>query len=733
MLERQHRDLPLAARMRPRSLDTYVGQDHILGPGRLLRRAIQADQLSSLIFYGPPGTGKTTLASVIAESTKSHFISINAVLAGVNEIRGAIDQAQDRQKLHSQRTILFVDEVHRFNKAQQDALLPWVEDGMVILIGATTENPYFSVNRPLLSRSRVFQLKALKSADLIKIAHNALEAPHGYAYSNVRIKEGALEHLVNVANGDARALLNALELAVETTLPNNRGHIEIDLTTAEESIQQRALLYDKEGDYHFDTISAFIKSMRGSDPDATLYWLARMVYAGEDPLFIFRRMLIFASEDVGLADSNALSVVHSAAQTFDRVGLPEGRFALSHAALYLATAPKSNSTMAFFDALNAVKEEKEDDIPSHLKDSNRDSEGFGHGKDYLYPHAFRDHWVAQQYLPENLKGRVFYQPGEQGAEEPISQQVLRRRELQLEAVFHEHQSTEVLTNSPPDSSRDEWLLRATGQHSESLEALREHLLKRLRLQRHDVVLDINSGTGLLGWEIMRQTPEGGVWMHVKNANRAKILEEMAGHLSKIDRPVILFGPLSKLQDQIKQHVSSIRYNAICGRNVLSGEPDKTAVIKTITDHIAPRGRIALSENIFCLAQRLYKLIDLEQKKVNLFNRVVEAEEAIYQQSTNPHLAWNEDDLKSLFLQGGFETVDIERKTQKYNRQISKADIDTWFAPGTDAQPTYAYYLSKILESEEIASLHEIFLKTLSKKNVIWTSNQSLVFVQASDK
>ncbi|MEE3232902.1 MAG: AAA family ATPase [Candidatus Latescibacterota bacterium] len=733
MLERQNRDLPLAARMRPRSLETYVGQDHILGPGRLLRRAIQADQLSSLIFYGPPGTGKTTLASVIAESTQSHFISINAVLAGVNDIRGAIDQAQDRQKLHSQRTILFVDEVHRFNKAQQDALLPWVEDGMVILIGATTENPYFSVNRPLLSRSRVFQLKALQSADLMKIAHNALGAPHGYAYSNVRIEEEALEHLVNVANGDARALLNALELAVETTLPNNRGHVEIDLITAEESIQQRALLYDKEGDYHFDTISAFIKSMRGSDPDATLYWLARMVYAGEDPLFIFRRMLIFASEDIGLADSNALSIVQSAAQTFDRVGLPEGRFALSHAALYLATAPKSNSTMAFFDALNAVKEEKEDDVPSHLKDSNRDSEGFGHGKDYLYPHAFLDHWVAQQYLPENLKGRVFYQPSEQGAEEPISQQVLRRRELQLEAVFEEHQTTEILTNSPPDADRNEWLIRAAGQHSESLEALREKLLKHLRLQRHDVVLDINSGTGLLGWEIMRQTPEGGVWMHVKNSNRAKVLKEMAAHLSKIDRPVILCGPLSKLQEQIKEHVSSIRYNAICGRNVLSAESDKTAVVKTIADHIAPGGRIALSENLFFLAQRLYKLFDLKQKKMDLFNRVVEAEEAIYQKSANQDLVWNEDDLQSLFLRGGFRPVTVERHTQKYHRHISKKDIDTWFAPGTDAQPTYSYYLSKTLESEEITSLHGIFLKSLSKKNVIWTSNQALVFVKAGDK
>jgi len=733
MIKRQQRNLPLAARMRPKSLETYVGQDHILGPGRLLRRAIQADQLSSLIFYGPPGTGKTTLATVIAETTQSYFISINAVLAGINEIREAIDEAHDRQKLHSQRTILFVDEVHRFNKAQQDALLPWVEDGMVILVGATTENPYFSVNRPLLSRSRVFQLKALQSSDLMSIAHNALRAPQGYAHRNLKIDEEAIEHLVNVANGDARALLNALELAVETTPPNDGGQIEIDLSTAEDSIQQRALLYDKEGDYHFDTISAFIKSMRGSDPDATLYWLARMVYAGEDPLFIFRRMLIFASEDVGLADSNAINIVQSAAQTFDRVGLPEGRFALSHAALYLATAPKSNSTMAFFDALDAVKKEQEDDIPSHLKDSSRDNEGFGHGRDYLYPHAFREHWVAQQYLPENLKGRVFYQPVGQGAEETIKNQVLRRRELQLEAVFEEHQSIEVLSNSPPDSNRHEWLMRAAGQNSDTLEALRESIIKKLRLQRNDVVLDINSGTGLLGWEILRQTPEGGVWMHEKNPSRAKILEEMAKHLSKIDRPVILCSPLSKIKDQIKKQVSSIRYDAICGRNVLCMESDKESIVKTLADYITPNGRIAISENILHLSQRLYELVDSKLKKNNLFSRVAQAEEALYRKSTSPDSTFSEIDLQSLFLEAGFKQVSIERQILKHQRYISKKDISTWFSEGNKAQPTYAYHLSKSLESEDINSIHEIFLEDLLKKNVTWTTNRALIFAKADDK
>ncbi|MCH2662352.1 AAA family ATPase, partial [bacterium] len=361
---RQAQDQPLAARLRPRNLDEYIGQDHILGPGRLLHRAIRADQLASLVFYGPPGTGKTTLAAVIANTTQSHFISINAVLAGVADIRQAVDEAGELRKLHGRKTILFIDEVHRFNKAQQDALLPWVENGTIILIGATTENPYFSVNRPLLSRSRVFQLKTLEPADLERIAQAALTDPRGYANRPIDLQPEALAHLVDVANGDARALLNALELAVETTETDTQGHIVIDLEVAEESIQRRALLYDKEGDYHFDTISAFIKSLRGSDPDAALYWLGRMVYAGEDPRFLFRRMLIFASEDVGLADPEALQVVVAAAESFDRIGLPEGRFPLAHAALYLATAPKSNSTLAFFDALEAVEKEQEEEVPN---------------------------------------------------------------------------------------------------------------------------------------------------------------------------------------------------------------------------------------------------------------------------------------------------------------------------------------------------------------------------------
>lgn len=391
--------------MRPRTLEEFVGQDHILGPGRLLRRAIEADQLSSLIFYGPPGTGKTTLAMVIANTTKSHFLTINAVLAGVGDIRQAIDTAQQQQTVQ-QRTILFVDEVHRFNKAQQDALLPHVENGTIILIGATTENPYFAVNRALTSRSRIFQLTTLTEDDLHRVALHALhDAERGYGRLEVVVHPDALQHLVQVANGDARGVLNALELAVETTPPNATGAIVVDMQVAEDSIQQRAVLYDKEGDYHYDTISAFIKSLRGSDPDAAMYWLAKMVYAGEDPRFLFRRMLIFASEDVGLADPQAVPVALACAEAFDRVGLPEGRFPLAQAALYLATAPKSNSVFAFFDALRTVGNESAGEVPTHLKDASRDAESFGHGAGYLYPHAYRDHWVAQQYLPPPPPGQ----------------------------------------------------------------------------------------------------------------------------------------------------------------------------------------------------------------------------------------------------------------------------------------------------------------------------------------
>jgi putative ATPase len=542
-------EAPLAARMRPRTLDEFVGQDHIIAPGRLLRRAIAADQLSSLIFFGPPGTGKTTLARIIANTTVAHFIAINAVLAGVKDIRDAISTATEKRKYHNQRTILFVDEVHRFNKSQQDALLPWVENGTVILIGATTENPYFEVNKALVSRSRIFQLKPLEEKDLRQIVTQTLtDTERGYGQLAVQIEPDALEHLVNVANGDARSLLNALELAVETTPPDAAGVIHITLNVAEESIQQRAVLYDKEGDAHFDTISAYIKSIRGSDPDAALYWLARMLYAGEDPRFILRRLLIQASEDIGLADPQAVVVINACAQAFDRVGMPEGRYHLAQATLYLANAPKSNSVMGFFDALATVEREFQADIPNHLKDANRDKQGFGHGAGYLYPHAYRDHWVEQQYLPKSLQGQVFYQPSEMGKEAEIKTAVARRREAQLAAAVEglEVAAQEMLTYGETNQSTDGWLQRTLGQVGQHLALLRDTVFHIAAPARHHIILDLNAASGLLTWEAVRRVPEGSVYACVHNQADAQALAQQAIVLPELVRPIILNTSLSEL-------------------------------------------------------------------------------------------------------------------------------------------------------------------------------------------
>lgn len=434
--ERLQREAPLAARMRPRTLDEFVGQEHILGPGKLLRRAIESDRLfSSIILWGPPGSGKTTLAQIIAAYSKSAFVTLSAVLAGLPELRQVIQKSKERRRLYGQRTILFVDEVHRWNRAQQDALLPHVEDGTVIFIGATTENPYFEVISALVSRSRVFRLYPLTEEQLDRILTRALQDPErGYGTRNVVLDEAARMHLIHVAGGDARNLLNALELAVESTPADEQGQIHITLEIAQESIQRRAVLYDKEGDIHYDTISAFIKSVRGSDPDAALYWLARMLYAGEDPRFILRRLLILAGEDIGLADPMGLVVAAAAAQAFDYVGLPEGIYPLVEATLYLATAPKSNSAQAYFKAMAHIEQEGAAEVPDHLKDSHRDAEALGHGKGYLYPHEHEGHFVPQQYLPPHLLGTYFYRPSDEGYEVQVRERLERWRAAQRKAL-----------------------------------------------------------------------------------------------------------------------------------------------------------------------------------------------------------------------------------------------------------------------------------------------------------
>ncbi|MEO0708527.1 MAG: AAA family ATPase [Cyanobacteria bacterium J06649_5] len=727
-------EAPLAARMRPRSLDEFIGQDAIIGPGRLLRRAIQADQLSSLIFYGPPGTGKTTLARVIANTTRAKFVAINAVLGGVKDIRNAVELAQTHRGQYGQRTILFVDEVHRFNKSQQDALLPWVENGTVILIGATTENPFFEVNKALVSRSRIFQLKPLADEDLDAILQQALEMKdRGYGDKTVAIAPEAREHLINVANGDARTLLNALELAVETTPADDKGQIPITLPVAEDSIQQRAVLYDKEGDAHFDTISAFIKSIRGSDPDAALYWLARMMYAGEDPRYIFRRLVILAGEDVGMADPNAVVVVTGCATAFDRVGMPEGRYPLAQATLYLATAPKSNSVMAFFDALAAVKEEREGDIPNALRDATRDKKGFGHGAGYLYPHAYRDHWVAQQYLPSSLQGQVFYQPSAQGYEASIQTQVARRREAQLASLVEsnaERDRPEALTYGPKNRQQDQWLQRATGALGEQLGDVRDRIFTLLKPQRHHRVLDLNAATGLLTWEAIRHVPEGGVYSCVNTSQAYKALIEQSALLNELDRPTVLqIKPAqwsAALKTVAKQSAHSpLIFDSILGRNALMALADKPAAIQQIGTLLSKTGTIVLAEAIPSRGQRLSQLLEQTALATDLYEQLTQAEAHLYSDPEDALVNWDVADLQQAFEAAGL-TCEIDVTVFQTLLTITPTVLERWLADGGKyCDRLIAYGLSV----EQIARIRTHFFQQLKHQTVNW--HRSIAFITAT--
>ncbi len=702
---------PLASRMRPRTIDEYIGQEHIIGKGRLLRRAIQADLLSSAIFYGPPGTGKTTLARVIANTTKSHFSTLNAVLSGVKELRYEIDAARDRLKLYGRKTILFVDEVHRWNKSQQDALLPWVENGTVILIGATTENPYFEVNAALVSRSRIFQLTPLSDDEMRRVAEQALcDKERGYGRYDVRFDEGALEHLVSVAAGDARSLLNALQLAVETTpdnFPPPDGQvIRITMEVAEESIQRRAVLYDKEGDYHFDVISAFIKSLRGSDPDAALYWLARMVAAGEDPRFIFRRMLILACEDVGLADPSAIGVVEACAEAFDRIGLPEGRFHLTQAALYLATCPKSNSSLAFFDALSDVEKERDGEVPNHLKDPSRDGKDLGHGKGYLYPHSYRDHFVAQQYLPAALQGKMYYRPSDQGYEARIKETVERRREAQLEAATSPF--IENLSFSPSDKAADKWLKRAVSNGSRLLLEIRDRLFQDLLIRRSDNILVLNASHGLLVWEAARRNPEGLVTAQVRTEEDKAYIDHYSGTLDELRRPLVICGPAGKVTSSLED---GLYFELIIGRNVFTRLGGEEALAASLAARLAPGGVLRLCEGIASEGPRLSGFVtDPGLKKV-----LEEAEEQIFHGDEGR--SWGFDDLKPFFSKH-FKHVSIEPMHKSEERVLDGNKLSRWL------QQSYLPALDG--KGVDGASLEKAVLAELEDRTVSWTHSLALI-------
>ena len=706
---------PLAARMRPRTLDEFWGQSHILAKGRLLRRAIEADQLSSVIFYGPPGTGKTTLARIIANSTSAKFLSINAVLSGVKEIRESIESAKQNFNLVRRKSILFVDEVHRFNKSQQDALLPWVENGTITLIGATTENPYFEVNKALVSRSRIFQLLPLTEEDLRCIAMQALrDEERGFGMMQIIIRDEAMAHLTNVANGDARALLNALELAVTTTPPQN-GFIDITLDVAEESIQQRAVLYDKEGDAHFDTISAFIKSIRGSDPDAALYWLARMVQAGESPNFIFRRLLISACEDIGMADPNAVAIVNASAQAFDRIGLPEGRYHLAHATIYLATAPKSNSSMAFFDALSVVQKEASYDVPNPLKDASRDKDGLGHGHGYLYPHAYRDHWVAQQYLPDGLQGRIFYHPTNMGYEANIAEKVERNREAQL-ALFEERHDTDKTA-----STEERWIGRTFDGGAARAQALRDEIFQTLNPAPNARILDIHAASGLLTFEALRKCPDGGVFSLTLPSQNADNFEALMLQRPEMERAQI--ARIETITPQTIQAFNDVVFDAIIGRNFLHLTDNLPELLQSIHQMLDTNGRAILTNTLPDSQPRISQL-KTEQQRLDplLLNAWRDAEDRIIQSEQKFQFSPKcvEAAAKQIQLDVQLRSIELSG-----TMTITPAIFNHWFAHNPST-PSYIDKLSQHLSKESCDAITQWAHIYLRSQTVAWPSTVLMV-------
>jgi putative ATPase len=719
--------------MRPRILDDLIGQDEIVGPGRLLRRAIESDRLfSSIILWGPPGSGKTSLAMVIAQRTQAHFEALSAVLSGVADLRRVIAEARERRVLHGQRTILLVDEIHRFNKAQQDALLPHVENGTVTLIGATTENPYFEVNKALVSRSRIFQMRSLGERDLLALLERALTDPqHGYGGRKIVAEPEALAHLAHVAGGDARVAYNALELAVESTPPDAEGVIHIDLVVAQESIQRRAVLYDRDGDAHYDTISAFIKSVRGSDPDAALYWLAKMIYAGEDPRFIMRRLLILAAEDIGLADPQGIVLAAACAQALEWVGLPEAQYHLAEATLYLATAAKSNSCGSYWRALAEVEAEGKVDVPRHLQDDSRDAQDMGHGEGYRYPHSFPGHWVPQQYLPDALQGQFFYQPGDQGYEAGIREEVARRREATLAALADgQSQSMPTALSSAGPPAQNRWLERTLGSVSEQLGQVRDRVMALAAIERHELVLDLNAGAGLLTWEAVRRAPVGGVWALVGTMEEAVSLSRQAEQLDGPARPPIVRGELEALPALVEaQGQGEVRFDVAVGRNALARRPDLEAAARALGMVLRPGARVALAESLPRHGQRLYRLVELANLGEDLAARLRAAEEAIFADESDPLVRWDAADLTAALEAAGFSQVQVETEQRAQQQRISDELLAHWFAARTrSSRPSYAQRLSDRLAPEELALVRSLFSAQLRGRTVSWTS--TVAFVRA---
>ncbi len=697
---------PLAARMRPATLDEFVGQEDILGPGKLLRRAIEADQLSSIILWGPPGSGKTTLGHVIAVRTESRFLTLNAVLAGVKDIREAVAEAEATWKERRRRTILFVDEVHRFNKSQQDALLPHVENGTIVLIGATTENPYFEVIKPLVSRSRIFALRHLTAGEIAVILRRALaDAERGYGARAISIAEDALAHLGDVAQGDARSALNALELAVETTPAGPDGTIAIDRVVAEESIQRRALLYDKDGDVHYDTVSAFIKSLRGSDPDAALYWMARMLHSGEDPRFIARRMLIFASEDVGLADPAALAVAASAAQAVEYVGMPECQFNLAEACLYLACAEKSNSAMAYFDALAAVQDEGIDEVPGHLKDPSRDKKGLGHGKGYKYPHAYREHWVPQQYLPDKLAGRYFFHPSDRGEEAGIRERIARLRQRKDEPAA---------AARPAASGGRPWEAWQERTFGKAAVTQRDRLLAQTPFREDMRVLDLCGG-GLMGLGALLNAPLGRIVSLFGDAARARA----AGRKFKEWRIDRVLRAVRAAPDALPFRPGA--FDLVLALNPFSSGRDAAALLAEAARVLIAGGCLAFIEPLPARRRRLWQELDLNDLPRALAERVVEAEESLYRDPES-RFALSEAAVSRALGAAGFEVKALDLDTETESFPVTPAFIERLFEPGSSGL-SYGDRLRKMLSQEELEQVRRLIAsrlggRTLARENVV---------------